>query len=342
MDKNISVNINELPPISIVVIGRNEGERLVRCLSSIQKANYPQDYIELIYVDSNSTDDSCIQAQRFGAQVIRLTERPFSAARARNIGWRQARHELVHFLDGDVELDAQWLTKAMYQIRDPTIACVFGRREELCPQASIYMRVCAFDWHVPAGPWRICGGDALFRREVLAQLGGFNEEMVAGEEPELCYRLRRLGFLIWRLNEPMTRHDLNMTSFGQYWKRLVRSGWAYAVVAFRCRHGKERFWQKESLFNAAELIFWIGSFAGAILSGVWWTLPAWIVLVIARITWIAVKAHSRTDGWASAYLYGIHCVFSRLPLFLGQVKGMWHIVSRHPASLMEYNPASSQ
>jgi glycosyltransferase involved in cell wall biosynthesis len=342
MNESVWTDHTSLPCMSIVVIGRNEGERLTRCFESIRAADYPQDRLELIYVDSASMDNSCEQAKHFGAHVIRLTERPFSAARARNIGWRQARYELVHFFDGDVALDPRWLKKAVARIQDPQVACVFGRREEVRPQASIYMRVCAFDWYVPEGPWRICGGDALFQREILEQLGGFNEEMIAGEEPELSYRLRRLGLLVWRLNEPMTRHDLNMTRFGQYWKRLVRSGWAYAVVAFRCRHGKERFWQKESLFNALELFFWVGTFIGAGISGFWWALLLWFLLLITRVTWIARKARPNADGWTSAYLYGFHCVFSRLPLFIGQLKGLWHVVSRNQTSLMEYNTASQQ
>lgn len=334
---------DELPEISVVVIGRNEGERLERCLASVQAARYPADKIELIYVDSNSEDESCAVAERHGAAVIRITEGPYSAARARNLGWRHARGDLVHFFDGDVILDPDWLRKAVARLNeDPAIACVFGRREEVRPRASIYMRVCAFDWHVPSGPWRICGGDALFRRELLEQVGGLNEEMIAGEEPEMCYRIRRRGKLIWRLDEPMTRHDLNMTRFGQYWKRLVRSGWAYCVVAFRCRRGKERFWLRENFVNVAELVFWLVLAVAAAVTGTWW---AWVVLIgvlALRIAWITFRVRRRADDPGSAVLYAVHCVFGRLPFFIGQLKGLWYLISRKPTTLIEYKSSSAE
>lgn len=331
----------DLPAISVVVIGRNEGDRLARCLESVRCAEYPADRIELIYVDSNSSDDSCAIAERFGADVIRISTPPFAAARGRNLGWRRARHGLVHFLDGDVVLNSGWLRKAVARLKDPTIGCVFGRREEIRPDASIYMRVCAFDWHVPSGPWRLCGGDALFRREILERIGGFTEDLIAGEEPELSYRLRRLGWLIWRLDEPMTQHDLNMTRFSQYWKRLVRSGWAYCVVAARCRRGPERFWIKENAVNAAELAVWIGLAVAAAASGTWWAWPILAALLAGRVAWIAASVRCRAENWWSAVLYAVHCLFGRIPFFVGQIRGLWFLITQRPAKLIEYNPHSS-
>jgi glycosyltransferase involved in cell wall biosynthesis len=74
----------------VVVIGRNEGERLVRCLQSLAQFGAP-----LVYVDSNSTDGSSEQAQRLGAHAVQLDlTQSFTAARARNLGVRtQARAE---------------------------------------------------------------------------------------------------------------------------------------------------------------------------------------------------------------------------------------------------------
>lgn len=316
------------PLISMVVIGRNEGERLVRCLESIRAVDYPADRIELIYVDSNSTDGSCEAARRAGARVIEIRSGPLSAARARNLGWRAARGELVHFVDGDTVFDRQWLRKALERIQEPGIACVFGRCEEIRPQASIYMRVCAFDWHVPSGPWRTCGGIALFRRELLECLGGFCELMVAGEEPELCYRLRRLGLQVWRLDEPMVLHDLDMTRFSQYWRRAVRSGWAYMVVAARCFRGPERLWVRENMVNAAEVAIWVALLIASAVTRSGWILLALGLLIAARVVWIAVKSRSACTHWRTLLLYGLHCQISRIPFFIGQMKGVCFLLSR--------------
>lgn len=317
----------ELPSISVVVIGRNEGQRLVRCFESLMAVDYPADKLELIYVDSQSSDDSCKVAAGFGARVIRITSGPLSAARGRNLGWRAACGELVHFVDGDTILDAHWFHKAVAKLQDQGIACVFGRCEELRPQQSIYMRVCSLDWNVPTGPARTCGGIALFRRDLLARLNGFCEEMVAGEEPELCYRVRQLGLQVWRLNEAMVLHDLHMTRFSQYWNRAARSGWAYLMVAARCWRGRERLWVRENLVNAAEVGVWAALLLAAVVMRNAWIGLALVCLVAVRVLWIAARSRAQADGWTTAILYGLHCQLIRLPIMTGQIRGVWSIIT---------------
>ena len=78
------------------------------------------------------------------------------------------------------------------------------------------------------GEAKACGGDALMRAEALRAVGGYNPALIAGEEPELCVRLRAAGWRIWRLDAPMTRHDAAMTRFGQWWTRSKRAGHAFA------------------------------------------------------------------------------------------------------------------
>ena len=338
------MNNQELPPVSIVVIGRNEGDRLRLCLEAIAVMDYPAELLELIYVDSSTTEESVELAQQWGVRVLRIREGLLSAARSRNLGLQHAQHELIHFFDADTIVHPQWLRHAVSVIQQPTIACVFGRREELRPQSSLYMRVCAFDWHVPAGPWRLCGGDSLFRRAVLEELGGFREDMIAGEEPELSYRLRQMGWTIWRLDEPMVRHDLNMTRFEQYWKRAVRSGWAYAVVSARCGCGLHRLWLAKNLANVAEVAGAMTLVIGLAWVGGWLGLLATIALLILRMLWIALRVRRRADGWITSLLYAGHCLFCRIPILVGQFKGMASLSLHLPPKLMEYNqpsPASS-
>jgi len=331
----------DLPAISVVVIGHNEGDRLARCLESISAVDYPADRVELTYVDSNSTDGSCAVAQSAGAAVIRITEGPLSAARARNLGWRAARYDLVHFFDGDTEVDPQWFRKAVARIEDPSVGCVFGHCTECRPTTSIYMRMCNFDWHVPAGSCRYCGGIALFRREPLERLGGFCEQMVAGEEPELCYRLRQVGLRVWCLDEPMVLHDLDMTRFTQYWRRVVRSGWAYCVVAFLCRTGPERLWVRENLVNLFEVGFWVGFPLAVLALRQPRVLILFVALALLRIAWIMAKTRGRAGSWSTAMLYALHCQFSRIPLLVGQLQGVAYLLSRRPskASSAGYRPS---
>jgi hypothetical protein len=231
----------------IVVIGRNEGERLQRCLASVAGAAV------LVYVDSGSTDGSIEVATSHGADVVRLElSTPFTAARARNSGFRRLRElapaaTRVQFVDGDCEVVAGWLDAATaFLDRHPEVAVVCGRRRERFPERSIYNRLCDAEWDTPIGESRMCGGDALMRIDAFEQVGGFLAELIAGEEPELCVRLRTVGWHVWRLDVEMTLHDAAMTSFAQWWRRCTRTGFAFAQGASLHGAPPERHWVREA------------------------------------------------------------------------------------------------
>ena len=220
--------------LGIVAIGRNEGQRLINCLNSIRaEAKVPT-----VYVDSGSTDRSSEAAAGLGVTVVNLDmARPFTAARARNEGYAallklQPNTRFVQFIDGDCELVSGWLETALeFFAQRSDVAVVCGRRRERHPETSIYNRLCDVEWDTPIGEATACGGDAMIRAEALQAARGYRNELIAGEEPEFCLRLRKLGWKIWRLDAEMTRHDAAMTRFAQWWRRTVRSGYAYAEIA---------------------------------------------------------------------------------------------------------------
>jgi len=222
-------------PVGFVIIGRNEGERLERCIASVLTETD-----RAVYVDSGSTDGSVALASRRGLPVVALDPaRPFTAARARNAGFARLREvypdlDLVHFIDGDCEIVQGWLEKALVAIEEESdLAAVCGRRRERRPDATHYNRLCDFEWNTPVGIANSCGGDALFRVEPLRAVGGFSEDLIAGEEPDLCHRVRALGWQIRRIEGDMTIHDAAMTRFGQWWQRNRRSGYATAQACTR-------------------------------------------------------------------------------------------------------------
>lgn len=217
--------------VGVVVIGRNEGERLKRCLQSL----LGQWTGPLVYVDSGSTDGSVEYARSQGVQVHELdTSIPFTMARGRNAGFRallelQPDLTWVQFVDGDCEVDATWIRTAReFLEQDSKAAIVCGFRRERFPEASVYNWLADVEWHGPVGEIAECGGDAMHRVAAFKAVGGFNEGMIAGEEPELCCRLRLAGWHVVRIDHPMTLHDAAMTQFSQWWKRSVRGGHAYA------------------------------------------------------------------------------------------------------------------
>lgn len=246
------MNNKASPKVAVVIIGRNEGLRFLACLKSLPDCLSP-----VIYVDSGSTDGSVAAAHAAGARVVTLdTDKPFTAARARNAGLACLTPEstdYVQLLDGDCALRDGWLKQALAALQgNPHLAVVCGRRRERHPEASVYNRLCDHEWATAIGPAKACGGDALMRLNALQAVNGFREDLIAGEEPELCLRLRQAGWQIERLDAEMTWHDAAMTRFGQWWKRSRRSGHAFAEGAALHGAPPEGHWVRET----RRALFW--------------------------------------------------------------------------------------
>ncbi len=220
------------PSVSgVVVIGRNEGERLLACLNELRRHTRP-----VLYVDSGSRDGSAAKARALGVAVLELDpSKPFSAARARNEGAQAlaALHptmKYVQFLDGDCVVAPGWLDTGEAALdADDRCAIVFGHLRERNPQASVYNLLCALEWRSPSGPvvnFGHLGGIMMVRRSVFEQLGGFNPAVVAGEDSEFGVRVALAGYGARKLDVPMALHDADIHRFSQWWRRSVRAGHA--------------------------------------------------------------------------------------------------------------------
>lgn len=233
--------------VDAVVIGRNEGARLAICLDSLAGQ-----VRRLVYVDSGSTDGSAALAAARGAEVVALDmTQPFTAARARNAGLARLAElgapEFVQLVDGDCEVRRGWIAAALQaMVRHPAAVVVCGRRRERFPEVSVYNRLCDREWDTPIGQATACGGDALMCYPALMAVGGYDPTLIAGEEPDLCLRLRRAGGEVWRIDAEMTLHDAAMLRFGQWWRRSRRAGHAFAEGAHRHGAGAERHWVAET------------------------------------------------------------------------------------------------
>lgn len=237
----------------IVVIGKNEGERLKRCLASLPRLS------SIVYVDSGSSDGSVEWAKTCNFDVVLLdVDLPFTAARARNAGFRRLKAicpnlRYVQFVDGDCEMAIDWPSHATsFLDTNKEVCAAFGRRRERFPDRSLYNQLCDLEWNGPIGESRSFGGDVLIRADAFEAVGGYRDDLIAGEEPELCVRLRAQGWKIWRLDHEMTRHDAAILHFSQWWRRNVRSGYAFARGAQLHGAGPERHWVWES----RRAIFW--------------------------------------------------------------------------------------
>ena len=324
-------------PLAVVIIGRNEGQRLRACLQSVQSLRLPENirHAVTLYVDSNSTDDSLALARSFGAHTIALATGPWTAARGRNTGWRAALDlhpvDWILFLDGDTTLDPDFLSAAFAAaIPDPRLAAVYGLRTESNPRQSIYTQVLALDWLLDPHQHAHFGGDVLIRVAALQATGGYDDSLIAGEDPELSHRMRTLGWRHLQLDQLMTTHDLAIRRFVQYWARLLRSGYAYADVAERFRHTPERFWFGDSRRNLLRGSFWLLSFVAALVAALVYALDhhsaraalaiiLWLALFAAVCLRSAWRYRRRSASLVTLFLYGIHSQFQQIPLLLGQL-----------------------
>ena len=313
--------------LACVAIGRNEGERLHRCLRSlVDRAQL------VVYVDSNSTDDSVAFARSLGCEVVELDMSiPFTAARARNAGFdvvkaRRPEVNYVQFVDGDCEVVDGWLETAAQVLDEQSeVAIVCGRRRERFPEASIYNRLCDIEWDTPIGEADACGGDFMVRRHVMASVGGMNPALIAGEEPEFCLRVRREGWKILRIDHEMTLHDAAMTTAKQWWKRAVRWGHACAEGAHMHGDAPEKFWVSE----ARRAVVWGGVVPAVAVGGALPSLGT-SLLLLGGYPVNAARSfqQSRSEGrpMSDAALYAASCTLQKFPEFQGLMRfhlGRW-------------------
>jgi GT2 family glycosyltransferase len=319
----------------VVAIGRNEGERLRRCIASVVAGA-----ARVVYVDSGSTDGSVELARGFGADVVALDmSRPFTAARARNQGWRRLLElepalDYVQFVDGDCEVISGWLAVGRdFLDGHADISAVAGRNRERHPERSIYNLLCDIEWgNGAAGPAKYCGGNAMMRVAALQQLQGFRDELIAGEEPELCVRMRAAGWRVWRLDDEMTLHDAAMTHFSQWWKRSLRTGFSYAEGARLHGSTPEQHWVHES----RSALVWglalpLAIVVAALIIGPWALLGVLIYpLQVARL-FVRERGPLRTRVARATFL-----VLGKFPEACGVVKFLAHRVSGTSGALIEY------
>lgn len=330
-----------VPLLSVVVIGRNEGERLSRCLQSVRAMADPGGRVEIIYVDSDSRDDSISRASALDARVIGVKpERP-SAALGRNAGWREANAPYVLFLDGDTVLHPDFVAASLAEFQDPGVAVVWGHRREIHTEQSLFNRVLDLDWIYPPGPSEFCGGDALMRKSVLEAVDGFDASLIAGEEPELCQRIRAQGHTILHVDRPMTGHDLAMTRWSAYWRRAFRAGYAYAEVSQRLKNGLFPLWRRESKRNLVHALVLLGVALVAVLAPLivdsFWPLlllPGFLAALAVR-TAVKVVWKAKHDK-ATLLLYGLHSHLQQIPIFAGQLAWMFDQWRRQRRQLIEY------
>ncbi len=319
--------------IAAVVIGRNEGARLRRCLASIK-----DQVSQIVYVDSGSTDDSVAAARNVGAIIVELdVARPFTAARARTAGFFAIKDtgkipDYVQFIDGDCSLQPGWIKTAQTALdHDENLGIVTGWRAEINRDHSIYNALCDFEWRRPAGEILTCGGDMMVRSHAFSDVDGFDETVIAAEDDEFCVRIRKSGWKIHRLPVEMTLHDAAMISFNQWWRRAVRSGHGFAQVGdMHPEHfvkERKRVWLYGGILP---FIVFVGSY-----------FYPWVLILVCflyALSYMRTAKGLYDDGLnlSEALHHTVFLTLSKLPNFQGMLTYKWRRLKGHKMNIIEY------
>jgi GT2 family glycosyltransferase len=310
--------------MAAVVIGRNEAKRLEASLASVRAAG-----LDLVYVDSGSTDGSPALARKLGVNTVELDpSRAFSAARARNEGveqvlrlWPETRYIL--FLDGDCVIDAGFPAAAAQAFaQNDRCMIVTGHLAEASPDASLYNRLCSIEWRSPAGRidnFASLGGIMAVRLSAFSEVDGFNEQVIAGEDSELGVRMALAGYEVIKLDVPMATHDAQMFSFSAWWKRSVRAG--HALAQRYALNGRSRL--HDCRREIVSALLWGFVVPAAALLLLWPTRGLSLLLLggYGLLGWRIYKHYRRTGlSSADAFLVTRFTLYAKFANLIGVVR----------------------
>jgi GT2 family glycosyltransferase len=317
--------------LGIVIEGFNEGDKFKRCLESLENQN-----CLVVYVDSGSTDGSLELARAHKLSIVNLdvSITPFNCARARNAGFDRLFEldpsiEYVQFIDADCEMDIAWLQYAEQCFEtDDTLGVICGRLREKYRNLSIYARLCDMEWDTAVGDVDACGGIAMMRASIFKSVGGFNVNLRAGEEIELCSRIKESGYRIVRVKEEMGLHDASIVNFSQWAGRISKYGFATAESISRGLGDRQKH---RYVFRA---LLWAGVMPVIALSGLvigfWDTIflivPILVVcLYVVLVLRIYTRRRKHGDEVSDSWFYAFFCIVGKWPELRGMMR-FWRTI----------------
>jgi glycosyltransferase involved in cell wall biosynthesis len=217
--------MQDCPYISVVVIGKNEALNLPDCFNSIQNIDYPQDKLDVIYVDTGSTDSSVQISHQYSVRVAEEISNYPSPALARNRGLHEAKHDIIHFIDGDMTIGHDYLKNAVQYLGKNGVVCVIGRLDEKNKHKNLISWILHYHWAKrKPGFMDAPGAGGTFLKSVLLEVGGYDTEILRGEETDLGIRLRKKNYRILMIDKLMGTHDYGIKTFLDIIRYFLSSG----------------------------------------------------------------------------------------------------------------------
>lgn len=197
------ISLAEYPFVSIIIPVRNRPADIEACLQSLSRLDYPDEKKEVIVIDDASDDHTPHIVSKYPVHLIPLKEHR-QASFCRNLAAQEAKGEILAFLDSDCLADALWLKELIPAFCDPSTGAVGGLVDSYFDQKGLdrYEKVKS-SLNLGTYPRSSREGDRFFyvpscnllvRRSLFLKSGGFREDMIVGEDVDLCWRLQDQGF----------------------------------------------------------------------------------------------------------------------------------------------------
>jgi GT2 family glycosyltransferase len=244
----------KLPFFSVIVCSYNGSATIRDTLDVLSRLKYPN--YEVIVVNDGSKDNLEEIVKTYDVNLI--TTRNHGLSSARNTGMREAKGEILAYIDDDAYPDDHWLDYLAYAYNTSNHAAIGG--PNIIPPEDGPIAVCVAN--APGGPVHVLETDEVaehipgcnftVRKEVLMEIGGFDPlYRAAGDDVDVCWRIQNAGYTIGFHPSAMVWHH-RRNSLKAYWKQQQGYGKAEALL-------EEKWPQK---YNGFGHLTWSGRIYG--------------------------------------------------------------------------------
>lgn len=228
--------------LSLVVPVYNDSKSLVKCLSSIYKSEYRS--YQVIVVNDGSTDDSLQVARSFDCTVIDLPVNK-GVANARNVGADEASGDILVFIDSDVVIDPDTLSKFAAAHKNTDVEICTSQVYPASLSKGFAPELIAASWHyiirkaLPS-PSSVSTMAFSINKKVFNEVGQFNTSfgLAGGEEFEIGVPIKSHGYKIHLDTSILVHHHYQ--SFWPRFKTVLRRSYVYGNIAYHHKLGFDK------------------------------------------------------------------------------------------------------
>jgi len=227
------------PRVSVVIPAFNRSELLGKAVRSLFHQDLAKDEYEVLVVDSSPNDDNRLLIESLQAEApfaLRgFTKEPEGPGPSRNLGVREARADVIAFMDSDCQADPAWLRTSL-AVFDEGVGIVQGKtRPNPQGEFSVFTR---YPWVESENFVYECT-NILYTREAFEAAGGFPRDLnprskhpLGGEDVELAWKVKRLGWQTRFADESIMYHEVFRISIWNWFFTKQMYVWPYLTKQF--------------------------------------------------------------------------------------------------------------